>query len=108
MGMWTTDNQDTLSDVLRAFSDAARLNYGSHSFEAGYLQSVIISMLPVRNMGYRAQGVTQDQIEETFQALHDLLEASRINRTVASKIGSELIRLQDMLESAMELDPVDF
>ena len=46
MGMWTTDNQDTLSDVLRAFSDAARLNYGSHSFEAGYLQSVIISMLP--------------------------------------------------------------
>lgn len=59
-------------------------------------------------MGYRAQGVTQDQIEETFQALHDLLEASRINGVVASKIGSELIRLQDMLECAMELDPVDF
>ena len=46
MGMWTTDNQDTMKDVLKAFSDAARRNYDSHSFEAGYLQSVIISILP--------------------------------------------------------------
>jgi hypothetical protein len=46
MGMWTTDNQDTMSIVLKAFSDAARRNYDSHSFEAGYLQSVIISILP--------------------------------------------------------------
>ena len=47
MGMWTTDNQDTLSLVLRAFSEAARENYGSHSFESGYLQSVIISLVPL-------------------------------------------------------------
>jgi hypothetical protein len=46
MGMWTTDNQDTMSIVLKAFSDAARRNYDGHSFEAGYLQSVIISILP--------------------------------------------------------------
>ena len=46
MGMWTTDNQDTLSLVLKSFSDAARENYGSHSFESGYLQSVLISVLP--------------------------------------------------------------
>ncbi len=46
MGMWTTENQDTLNDVLKAFSDAAKRNYASHAFEAGYLQSVIISMLP--------------------------------------------------------------
>jgi hypothetical protein len=46
MGMWTTDNQDTMSLVLKAFSDAARRNYDSHAFEAGYLQSVIISILP--------------------------------------------------------------
>ena len=46
MGMWTTDNQDTMSLVLKAFSDAARRNYDGHSFEAGYLQSVIISILP--------------------------------------------------------------
>ena len=47
MGMWTTENQDTLSDVLRAFSEAARENYGSHSFESGYLQSVLVSVLPL-------------------------------------------------------------
>ena len=46
MGMWTTDNQDTMSIVLKTFSDAARRNYDGHSFEAGYLQSVIISILP--------------------------------------------------------------
>lgn len=47
MGMWTTENQDTLSIVLRAFSEAARENYGSHSFESGYLQSVIVSLVPL-------------------------------------------------------------
>ena len=46
MGMWTTENQDTLNIVLRAFSEAAHKNYGGHAFEAGYLQSVIISILP--------------------------------------------------------------
>ena len=55
MGMWTTDNQDTLSLVLRSFSDAARENYGSHSFESGYLQSVLISVLPL--MPKRAQKI---------------------------------------------------
>ena len=46
MGMWTTENQDTLNIVLKAFSEAAHKNYGGHAFEAGYLQSVIISILP--------------------------------------------------------------
>jgi hypothetical protein len=47
MGMWTTENQDTMQVVLRAFSDAAYKNYNSHAFEAGYLQSLVISMLPM-------------------------------------------------------------
>lgn len=47
MGMWTTDNQDTMSIVLRAFSEAAHKHYGGHAFEAGYLQSVIVSILPL-------------------------------------------------------------
>jgi hypothetical protein len=46
MGMWTTENQDTMKIVLRAFGDASHKNYGSHSFEAGYLESVIVDMLP--------------------------------------------------------------
>lgn len=47
MGMWTTDNQDTMNIVLKAFSEAAHKNYGSHSYESGYLQSVIISLVPL-------------------------------------------------------------
>jgi hypothetical protein len=47
MGMWTTENQDTMQVVLRAFSDAAYKNYDGHAFEAGYLQSLVISMLPM-------------------------------------------------------------
>ncbi len=47
MGMWTTENQDTMSLVLRAFSEAARKNYDGHAFEAGYLQSVIVSLVPM-------------------------------------------------------------
>ena len=47
MGMWTTENQDTLNIVLKAFSEAAHQNYGTHSFEAGYLQSLAVQMLRV-------------------------------------------------------------
>lgn len=46
MGMWTTENQDTMKIVLRAFGDASHKNYGSHSFEAGYLESMVVEMLP--------------------------------------------------------------
>ncbi len=46
MGMWTTDNQDTMQVVLKAFSEAAHKNYNGHSFEAGYLQSLVVSMVP--------------------------------------------------------------
>ena len=46
MGMWTTENQDTMKIVLRAFGEASHKNYGSHSFEAGYLESVVVEMLP--------------------------------------------------------------
>jgi len=47
MGMWTTENQDTMKIVLRAFGEAARKNYSeSYAFEAGYLQSLVVQMLP--------------------------------------------------------------
>ena len=47
MGLFTSQNQDTMKIVLRAFGDASHKNYGSHSFEAGYLESVIISLVPL-------------------------------------------------------------
>lgn len=65
MGMWTTENQDTMSLVLRAFSEAARKNYGGHSFEAGYLQSVIISVLP--DLPKRKQKILIDDMVRAAQ-----------------------------------------
>lgn len=47
MGMWTTENQDTMKIVLKAFGEASHKNYGSHSFEAGYLESLVVQMLPM-------------------------------------------------------------
>lgn len=46
MGLFTSENQDTMKIVLRAFGEATHKNYGSHSFEAGYLESVVVEMLP--------------------------------------------------------------
>jgi hypothetical protein len=40
-----TENQLTMQDVLKAFSDAAFINYKSHDYEAGYLQGMIIEMM---------------------------------------------------------------
>ena len=65
MGMWTTENQDTLNIVLKAFSEAAHKNYGGHAFEAGYLQSVIISILP--DLPKRKQKVLIDDMVRATQ-----------------------------------------
>lgn len=65
MGMWTTDNQDTMSVVLKAFSEAARKNYGGHDFEAGYLQSLVVSMLP--NMPKKMQKIFIDDMVRATQ-----------------------------------------
>ena len=46
MGLWTTENQDTMKVVLKAFGEATHKNYGSHSYEAGYLESLVVEMLP--------------------------------------------------------------
>jgi len=85
MGMWTTENQDTMNIVLKAFSDAARKNYGSHAFEAGYLQSVIISILP--NLPKRQQKIliddmvraTQKQEAEVIKKLNENFTVDRVS-----------------------------
>ena len=65
MGMWTTDNQDTMQVVLKAFSEAARQNYDGHAFEAGYLQSVVVSMMP--HLPKRVQKVFIDDMVRAAQ-----------------------------------------
>ena len=80
MGMWTTENQDTMSLVLRAFSEAAHKNYNGHSFEAGYLQSVIISLVPL--LPKRQQKVL---IEDMVRA------AKKQEAQVIEKMNKELV-----------------
>jgi hypothetical protein len=65
MGMWTTENQDTMQVVLRAFSEAARKNYDNHAFEAGYLQSLVVSMIP--HMPKKAQKIFIDDMVRAAQ-----------------------------------------
>lgn len=81
MGMWTTKNQDTMNDVLRAFSEAARKNYSSHDFEAGYLQSVIVSILP--SLPKRQQKILiDDMIRATQKQKKEVIAKMNENKTM--------------------------
>lgn len=78
MGMWTTDNQDTMRDVLKAFSEAARARYDTTAFEAGYLESVIVSILP--DMPKRKQKALIDDMVRATQ---------KLEREVIAKMNKE-------------------
>ena len=43
--MFHTDNQVEFKQALRKFTEAAYQNYGSHSYSAGYLESLAVQML---------------------------------------------------------------
>ena len=64
MGMWTTENQDTMRIVLKAFSDASFKNYDSRSYAAGYLESTVIEMLRYTPKRYQ-KGLINDFIRAT-------------------------------------------
>ena len=81
MGMWTTDNQDTMQVVLRAFGESARKNYDSHSFEAGYLQSLCVQMLP--HLPKRMQKMfIEDMVRATQRQEKQLIEKMNSKETV--------------------------
>ena len=64
MGMWTTDNQDTMRIVLKAFMDASLKNYNSHSYAAGYLESMVVQMLP-----FMPKRVQKSFVEDIIRAV---------------------------------------
>ncbi len=80
MGMWTTDNQDTMQVVLKAFSEAAHKNYETHAFEAGYLQSVVVSMMP--HLPKRVQKVFIDDMVRAAQRQEKEVIAKMTKETV--------------------------
>ncbi len=64
MGMFTTENQDAMKIVLKAFTDASLKNYDSHSYAAGYLESTVIEMLRYTPKRYQ-KGLINDFIRAT-------------------------------------------
>ena len=77
MGMWTTENQDTLADVLRAFSEVAHQRFHhSHAYEAGYLQSVLIYY--IKHLPKRMQKqLIADMVEATQKQEQILIERAQ-------------------------------
>ncbi len=81
MGMWTSENQDNFAIVLKAFSEAAHKNYGGHSFEAGYLQSVAVQMLA--QMPKRMQKVfIEDMVRATKRQEKQFADKQAENKTM--------------------------
>jgi len=75
--MFDATNHETFHLVLRAFSEAARKNYGDHSFEAGYLQSLASNMLDMMPKKYQRSFIdsvvraTRKQEEEVIKKMNE-------------------------------------
>ena len=81
MGLFTSENQDTMKIVLKAFGEATHKNYGSHSFEAGYLESVVVDMLP--HLPKRMQKVfINDMVRATQKQERQVIEKMQKDPTV--------------------------
>ena len=83
MGMWTTHNQDTMKIVLKAFGEASNKNYnGSYAFQAGYLESLVIQMLPSLPKRVQKQFI-DDMVRATQRQEAEVIK--RMNQAVDSQ-----------------------
>ena len=73
MGMWTKVNQDTMKIVLKAFNDAAYKRYDNHSYSAGYLESVIVEMLPRTPKRYQ-KALIQSMVSVTQRLEKEIIQ----------------------------------
>ena len=76
MGLFTTENQDTMKIVLKAFNDASLNNYGNHSYAAGYLESTVVEMLRYTPKRYQ-KGLINDFIRATQRQEEQALKKQR-------------------------------
>ena len=81
MGLFTSENQDTMKIVLKAFNDAAYQRYDNHSYSAGYLESVVVEMLAHTPKRYQKAliqsmvGVTQRLEKEAIERMKESANA---------------------------------
>lgn len=79
--MFDSDNHDTMQLVLKAFSDAAKANWGSHSYTAGYYESTILRMFM-----YLPEEVQKNFIDEFVRAAQkqeqEVIKKMNKNQTV--------------------------
>jgi len=66
--------------VLKAFGEASHKNYGSHSFEAGYLESMIVQMMP-----YMPKRVQKAFVEDMVRA------TQKQEQEVINKLSKETV-----------------
>ena len=75
--MFDATNHETFRLVLRAFSEAARKNYGDHAYEAGYLQSLAVDLLDMMPKKYQRGFIdsvvraTRKQEEEAIKKMNE-------------------------------------
>jgi len=69
MGMWTTENQNTLEEVLECFSQAVEQRFaedgGGEYFEIGYLKNTLLHYM--KFMPKRVQKVLISEMVEATQ-----------------------------------------
>jgi ribosomal protein RSM22 (predicted rRNA methylase) len=78
--MFDANNHETFRLVLRAFSEAARKNYGDHAFEAGYLQSLSNQMLDMMPKKYQ-RGFIDDIVRATRRQEQEVIKKMNENKT---------------------------
>lgn len=70
-----TENQETMRDALKCFSDAALDRFDSHAYAAGYLESTVVAMMA--DLPKRAQKQWIDVIVRAAQHQEAQLIATR-------------------------------
>ena len=73
MGLFTSENQDTMKIVLKAFSDAGYQRYGNHSYSAGYLESMVVDMLAHTPKRYQ-KALIQSMVSVTQRLEKEVVE----------------------------------
>ena len=79
--MFNETNFETMRLVMKAFADASRQNYSSHSYAAGYYEATILRMFHL--LPKKAQRIfIEDMVRATQKQEQEVVARMNENRTV--------------------------